>query len=62
MRDWAAELVDRARTEGVELTGDYGLLTALARQALQTGLELEMVTSSTGATPGTHMSIYPLRF
>jgi hypothetical protein len=29
MRDWAAELVERARSEGVELTGDDGLLTAL---------------------------------
>lgn len=32
MREWAAELVDRARSEGVELTGDNGLLTALVRQ------------------------------
>ena len=38
MRDWAAELVARARADGVELTGDDGLLTALVRQALQTGL------------------------
>ena len=36
------ELVERARTEGVELTGDDGLLTALVRQVLQTGLEVEM--------------------
>ena len=43
MREWAAELVDRARTEGVELTGDNGLLTALVRQVLQTGLEVEML-------------------
>jgi putative transposase len=42
MRDWAAELVERARREGVELTGDNGLLTALVRQVLQTGLEVEM--------------------
>ena len=42
MRDWAAELVDRARREGVELTGNDGLLTALVRQVLQTGLEVEM--------------------
>ena len=42
MRDWAAELVERARREGVELTGDGGLLTALVRQVLQTGLEVEM--------------------
>ena len=42
MRDWAEELVERARTEGVELTGEHGLLTALVRQVLQTGLEVEM--------------------
>ena len=42
MRDWAAELVARARADGVELTGDDGLLTALVRQVLQTGLEVEM--------------------
>jgi putative transposase len=50
MRDWAAELVERARTEGVELTGDNGLLTALVRQVLQTGLEVEM-TDHLGYTP-----------
>ena len=42
MRDWADELVARARDEGVELTGDNGLLTALVRQVLQAGLEVEM--------------------
>ena len=42
MRDWAAELVARARAEGVELTGENGLLTGLVRQVLQTGLEVEM--------------------
>jgi putative transposase len=42
MRDWAAELVARARADGVELTGDDGLLTALVRQVLQAGLEVEM--------------------
>ena len=42
IRDGAAELVARARREGVELTGDDGLLTALVRQVLQTGLEVEM--------------------
>ena len=31
-----------ARAEGVELTGDGGLLTGLVRQVLQTGLEVEM--------------------
>lgn len=42
MRDWAEDLVERARTEGVELTGEGGLLTALVRQVLQCGLEVEM--------------------
>jgi putative transposase len=42
MRGWAAELVERARTDGVELTGENGLLTALVRQVLQTGLEVEL--------------------
>jgi transposase-like protein len=42
MREWAEELVARARAEGVELTGDGGLLTGLARQVLQTGLEVEL--------------------
>jgi transposase-like protein len=42
MREWAEELVARARAEGVELTGDEGLLTGLVRQVLQTGLEVEL--------------------
>ena len=42
MQDWAELLVERARAEGVELTGDGGLLTGLVRQVLQTGLEAEM--------------------
>lgn len=42
MREWAEELVARAREEGVELTGDGGLLTGLVRQVLQTGLEVEL--------------------
>ncbi len=42
MRDLAAELVGRARTDGVELTGDNGLLTALVRQVLQASLDVEM--------------------
>src|SRR3546814_5878660 len=42
MREWAEELVARARDEGVELTGERGLLTDLARQVLQTGLEVEL--------------------
>ena len=42
MRDWAELVVARARAEGVELTGDGGLLTGLVRQVLQCGLEVEM--------------------
>ncbi len=42
MSDWAELLVARARNEGVELTGDGGLLAGLVRQVLQTGLEVEM--------------------
>ena len=42
MRDWAELLVARARAEGVELTGDGGLLTGLVRLVLQCGLEVEM--------------------
>ncbi|WP_419837639.1 hypothetical protein [Candidatus Poriferisodalis sp.] len=32
MADWAELLVAQARAEGVELTGDGGLLTGLVRQ------------------------------
>ena len=42
MREWAEELVARARADGVELTGEGGLLTDMVRQVLQTGLEVEM--------------------
>ena len=42
MDAWAAELVERARAEGVALTGDGGLLTDLMRHVLQRGLEVEM--------------------
>ena len=42
MRQWADELVAQARADGVELTGENGLLTALVRQVLQTGLEVEL--------------------
>ena len=42
MAEWAERLVAQARAEGVELTGDGGLLTGLVRQVLQTGLEVEM--------------------
>jgi IS30 family transposase len=39
----AAQLVSRARGEGVALTGDEGLLTSMVREVLQAGLEVEMV-------------------
>jgi len=42
MDDWAERLVERARSEGVALTGDGGLLTDLMRHVLQRGLEVEM--------------------
>jgi len=42
VQDWAELLVERARAEGVGLTGDGGLLTGLVRQVLQVGLEVEM--------------------
>jgi len=41
LRSWAEELVARARSEGVDLTGENGLLTAMVRQVLQTGLDIE---------------------
>ena len=42
MREWDEQLVARVRSEGVELTGDNGLLTAMVRQVLQTGLNVEL--------------------
>ena len=42
MREWAEELVARARAEGLELTGEGGLLTDMVRHVLQTGLEVEL--------------------
>jgi transposase-like protein len=42
MQDLAAQLVSQARADGVDLTGQGGLLTELMRQVLQTGLEAEM--------------------
>lgn len=42
MREWAELLVERARADGVALTGEGGLLTALMGQVLQTGLEVEL--------------------
>ena len=39
MQGFAVELVNRARSQGVELAGENGLLTAMVRQVLQTGLK-----------------------
>jgi transposase-like protein len=41
-RAWAQALVDRARSEGVALTGEDGLLTSMVREVLQAGLDVEM--------------------
>jgi transposase-like protein len=42
MREFAEQLVARARSEGVALTGEDGLLTEMVRSVLQTGLEVEL--------------------
>lgn len=42
MQDWAGALVAQARAEGVSLTGEGGLLTAMIRQVLEASLEVEM--------------------
>lgn len=41
-RQLAEELVERARSEGVELVGPDGLLTGLTKNVLEAGLEAEM--------------------
>jgi len=38
----AEQLVDRARTDGVDLVGPDGLLGQLTKQVLEAGLEVEM--------------------
>jgi hypothetical protein len=38
----AEELVERARSEGVELVGPGGLLTGLTKTVLETALEVEL--------------------
>jgi hypothetical protein len=50
MSEWAEALVAQARTDGIELTGEGGLLTGLIRQVLQTGLEVEMADTATSYT------------
>jgi putative transposase len=47
----AEQLVERARTEGLQLTGPDGLLTSLTRQVLETALEVEL-TEHLGHEPG----------
>ncbi len=42
LHDWAQELVARSRQEGVNLTGDGGLLTAMVQEVLQAGLDVEL--------------------
>jgi len=42
VNDLAEKLVLQARTDGVELTGEAGLLTGLVQRVLQVGLEAEM--------------------
>lgn len=51
MRAWAQDLVDRARTEGVALTGEDGLLTSMVREVLQTGLDVEMADHLSATSP-----------
>jgi transposase-like protein len=41
-RAWAQALVEGARSEGVSLTGEDGLLTGMVREVLQAGLDVEM--------------------
>jgi hypothetical protein len=41
-RAWAQALVERARSEGVALTGEEGLLTSMVREVLQAGLDVEI--------------------
>jgi hypothetical protein len=49
-RAWAQALVDRARSEGVALTGEDGLLTSMVREVLQAGLDVEMTESILGTS------------
>lgn len=50
-RELAEQLVERARAEGLELTGPNGLLTGLTRRVIETALETEM-TEHLGYEPG----------
>ena len=42
LRAWAQELVARSRQEGMNLTGEQGLLTSIVKEVLQAGLDVEM--------------------
>src|SRR5438445_13886398 len=42
MPAWAEELVARAPEEGVDSTGEQGLLTSMVREVPQAGLDVEM--------------------
>lgn len=50
-KELAEQLVERARSEGLELTGPNGLLTGLTRRVLETALETEL-TEHLGYEPG----------
>lgn len=41
-REFAEQLVEQARAQGVELVGPNGLLGGLTKQVLEAGLEAEM--------------------
>jgi hypothetical protein len=51
----AEQLIEAARTQGVQLTGPGGLLSGLTRQVLQAALETEMTEHlghASGGVPG----------
>jgi transposase-like protein len=50
-QELAEQLVERARAEGLELTGPNGLLTGLTRRVIETALESEL-TDHVGYEPG----------
>lgn len=56
----AAELVARAREEGVELTGPDGLLTGLTKQVLETALEAALAVAGHDVVGGCGGRLYLL--
>jgi putative transposase len=50
-QELAERLVERARADGLELTGPNGLLAGLTRRVLETALETEL-TEHLGYEPG----------